>query len=52
MADDEVTRPDTPEEAAIRAQFEANLREKHGQEWMDKSAGLLDAEWPYVRSLL
>jgi hypothetical protein len=42
---------DTPEEAAIRARWEAEIREEHGQEWLDRHAGLLDAQWEYVKLL-
>jgi hypothetical protein len=48
----EVRRPDTPEEAAVRAFFDAQLRERYGQEWLDANKGLLDAEWEYVKHLL
>ena len=41
--------PDTPEEAALRARWEAELLEEHGEAWMEEKRGLMDSQWRYLK---
>ena len=44
--------PDTPSQARVRAEFEAELRSQYGDEWMEKFKGLLDVQWEMIKGRL
>lgn len=42
-------QPDDPRQARLRAEFEADLRRKYGQEWLDENKEMLDDQWAYLK---
>ena len=43
------TAKDTPAQAALKAEMDASLRVKHGEEWMVRHQALLDDQWEYLK---
>ena len=48
--DDEIyVPPDTLAQAALRHRWTEELRERHGDEYIERHAALLDLEWEYLK---